>query len=105
MSISPRWRAIRWNRRWPPPSSSRDRSRARRDLRADQQRRLRAGFATTQAAYDIAVTDLFAALAHWDPSSGDQPFVCGTRMTEADIAQFTTLLRFESSTTRTSSAT
>jgi len=55
----------------------------------------RAGFATTQAAYDAAVTEVFTALAHWDAVLGDQPFVCGTRMTEADIALFTTLLRFD----------
>ena len=55
----------------------------------------RAGFATTQAAYDTAVNELFAALAHWDAVLADQPYLCGTRMTEADIALFTTLLRFD----------
>jgi putative glutathione S-transferase len=55
----------------------------------------RAGFAVTQAAYDVAVDDLFAALAHWDAVLGEQPYVCGARMTEADIALFTTLLRFD----------
>jgi glutathionyl-hydroquinone reductase len=55
----------------------------------------RAGFAATQAAYDAAVTEVFTALAHWDAVLGDQPFVCGARMTEADIALFTTLLRFD----------
>jgi putative glutathione S-transferase len=55
----------------------------------------RAGFAATQSAYDVAVQELFAALAYWDTVLGDQPFLCGARMTEADIALFTTLLRFD----------
>jgi glutathionyl-hydroquinone reductase len=55
----------------------------------------RAGFAATQSAYDAAVRELFAALAHWDGVLARQPFTCGDRMTEADIALFTTLLRFD----------
>jgi len=55
----------------------------------------RAGFATSQAAYDAAVTELFAALARWDAVLADRSFLCGARMTEADIALFTTLLRFD----------
>ena len=55
----------------------------------------RAGFATSQTAYDAAVRELFAALAHWDGVLSEQPFVCGARMTEADVALFTTLLRFD----------
>jgi glutathionyl-hydroquinone reductase len=55
----------------------------------------RAGFAGSQAAYDAAVRELFAALAHWDEVLASQPFVCGAQMTEADIALFTTLLRFD----------
>jgi putative glutathione S-transferase len=55
----------------------------------------RAGFATSQAAYDRAVLELFAALAHWDAVLGEQPFLCGAQMTEADVALFTTLLRFD----------
>jgi len=55
----------------------------------------RAGFATSQAAYEAAVRELFAALAHWDAVLGEQPFLCGEQMTEADIALFTTLLRFD----------
>ena len=42
-----------------------------------------------------AVRELFAALAHWDGVLASQPYLCGTRMTEADIALFTTLLRFD----------
>jgi putative glutathione S-transferase len=55
----------------------------------------RAGFAASQVAYDTAVHELFSALAHWDAVLGEQPFLCGARMTEADIALFTTLLRFD----------
>ncbi|HEY6173130.1 MAG TPA: glutathione S-transferase C-terminal domain-containing protein [Kofleriaceae bacterium] len=55
----------------------------------------RAGFASSQAAYDAAVRELFAALGHWDAVLADRPYVCGARMTEADIALFTTLLRFD----------
>jgi putative glutathione S-transferase len=55
----------------------------------------RAGFAATQSAYDAAVRELFAALDHWDDVLAHQPFTCGDRMTEADIALFTTLLRFD----------
>ena len=55
----------------------------------------RAGFAKTQAAYDDAVRTLFSALAEQDAVLLEQPFLCGDRMTEADIALFTTLLRFD----------
>ena len=55
----------------------------------------RAGFATTQAAYDAAVRELFAALATWDAVLARQPFTCGDVPTEADVALFTTLLRFD----------
>jgi putative glutathione S-transferase len=55
----------------------------------------RAGFATTQAAYDQACRDLFAALDRWDAVLGRQRFLCGSTFTEADVALFTTLLRFD----------
>ncbi len=55
----------------------------------------RAGFAQTQAAYDTAVADLFRALAHWDDHLASRPFLCGSQITEADIALFTTCLRFD----------
>jgi glutathionyl-hydroquinone reductase len=55
----------------------------------------RCGFAVTQAAYDLAIAELFTALAHWDAVLGDRPFLCGGQMTEADVALFTTLLRFD----------
>lgn len=55
----------------------------------------RAGFATTQDAYAAAVGELFAALAHWDAVLAAQPYLCGDVLTEADVALFTTLLRFD----------
>jgi len=55
----------------------------------------RAGFAHSQSAYEHAVRELFAALAHWDGVLAERPYLCGDRMTEADIALFTTLLRFD----------
>lgn len=55
----------------------------------------RCGFAGSQAAYDHAVHTLFEALAHWEEVLGRQPYLCGDRLTEADIAMFTTLLRFD----------
>jgi glutathionyl-hydroquinone reductase len=55
----------------------------------------RCGFAATQHAYDEAVHELFDALAHWELVLATQPYLCGDRMTEADVAMFTTLLRFD----------
>ena len=55
----------------------------------------RCGFAGTQEAYDAAVRTLFDAMYEWDRVLGTQPFLCGDRMTEADIAMFTTMLRFD----------
>ena len=55
----------------------------------------RAGFATEQAPYDEAVTELFDALDHWDEVLADRRFLAGDRLTEADICMFTTLIRFD----------
>jgi len=55
----------------------------------------RAGFATKQDPYDEAIDDLFAALDHWDEVLADQRYLAGDRLTEADIAMFTTLVRFD----------
>jgi glutathionyl-hydroquinone reductase len=55
-----------------------------------------AGFTTSQAVYEAAVTDIFAQLDHWETVLGQQRYVCGDRMTEADIGFFTTLYRFDS---------
>lgn len=56
----------------------------------------RSGFATSQAAYEEAVTELFLALDHWETVLGQQRYLCGDRLTEADICLFTTLIRFDS---------
>jgi putative glutathione S-transferase len=55
----------------------------------------RAGFATKQSAHERAVRELFHALDHWDRVLGDQRYLCGEALTEADICMFTTLLRFD----------
>ncbi|MEC4815424.1 MAG: glutathione S-transferase family protein [Scytonema sp. PMC 1069.18] len=55
----------------------------------------RAGFATTQSAYDEAVTELFDALNHWEKVLGQQRYLCGEKITEADWCMFTTLFRFD----------
>lgn len=55
----------------------------------------RAGFATTQSAYEEGVNDLFDALDRWEAILGKQRYLCGDRLTEADICMFTTLFRFD----------
>ncbi|MBE9039767.1 glutathione S-transferase family protein [Oscillatoriales cyanobacterium LEGE 11467] len=55
----------------------------------------RAGFATTQSAYEEGLTDLFQTLEYWDKVLKKQRYLCGDRITEADICMFTTLLRFD----------
>ena len=55
----------------------------------------RAGFAGTQGAYEAAVTELFAALDDWEGVLGDQPYLCGDTLTEADVCLFATLVRFD----------
>jgi glutathionyl-hydroquinone reductase len=55
----------------------------------------RCGFARTQDAYDTAARQLFEALDHWEGVLARQRFTCGDSLTEADIALFTTLFRFD----------
>jgi len=55
----------------------------------------RCGFAGTQEAYSKAFGELFAELDHWEGVLGEQRYVCGDQLTEADIAMFTTLVRFD----------
>ena len=55
----------------------------------------RAGFATTQAAYDEAVHPLFETLDWLDARLAERPFLVGDRPTEADWRLFTTLVRFD----------
>jgi putative glutathione S-transferase len=56
----------------------------------------RAGFASTQAAYEAAVVPLFETLDWLEARLAEQPFLVGERFTEADIRLFTTLIRFDS---------
>ena len=55
----------------------------------------RAGFATTQRAYDEAVVALFAMLDELEKTLDRQRYLAGDRLTEADWRLFTTLLRFD----------
>jgi len=55
----------------------------------------RAGFADSQAAYDRAVDDLFDALDRYDDLLSEQRYLAGDRLTEADLAMFATLVRFD----------
>jgi glutathionyl-hydroquinone reductase len=55
----------------------------------------KAGFATTQAAYDAAVGPLFDTLDWLEARLADKRWLMGDRLTEADWRLFTTLLRFD----------
>lgn len=55
----------------------------------------RAGFATTQAAYEEVVAPLFATLDWLEEPLSGRPWICGERITEADWRLFTTLVRFD----------
>jgi len=55
----------------------------------------RAGFATTQSAYEDAVRPLFATLDWLEERLSAEEWLVGGRLTEADIRLFTTLLRFD----------
>jgi putative glutathione S-transferase len=56
----------------------------------------RAGFATTQEAYEEAFDTLFAALDEMEERLSRQRYLVGDRLTEADWRLFTTLVRFDS---------
>ncbi len=55
----------------------------------------RAGFAETQAAYERAYHELFAALDRVEERLSQHRYLTGNLLTEADIRLFTTLLRFD----------
>ncbi len=55
----------------------------------------KAGFATTQAIYDEAVTALFARLDWLEERLSKQRYLVGGQLTEADIRLFPTLVRFD----------
>ena len=64
----------------------------------------RSGFATSQTAYEEAVTELFENLDRWETVLSKQRYLCGdslrdncaSRFTEADICMFVRLYRFDS---------
>lgn len=55
----------------------------------------KAGFATTQEAYEEAITPLFETLDWLEERLSTRRFLTGPQMTEADIRLFTTLVRFD----------
>jgi glutathionyl-hydroquinone reductase len=55
----------------------------------------RAGFATTQEAYEEGFGDVFAALDWLDERLSRQRYLAGRRITEADWRLFTTIVRFD----------
>ena len=59
----------------------------------------KSGFATTQEAYEKAVTTLFSSLdkveAHLAATQSQGPFYFGSSITEIDIRLFTTIVRFD----------
>ena len=55
----------------------------------------KAGFATTQAAYEEAVIPLFETLGWLEERLSTQRYLMGDRLSEADWRLFTTLIRFD----------
>lgn len=55
----------------------------------------RAGFATTQVAYDDAYRDVFAMLDALERRLDGQTYLFGDALTEADVRLFVTLVRFD----------
>jgi len=55
----------------------------------------RAGFATTQRAYERAVHDVFDSLEWIDRRLDQHNYLVGDRLTETDIRAFVTLVRFD----------
>lgn len=55
----------------------------------------RAGFATTQAAYDEAFDALFSSLDWLETHLSTHRYLAGSQLTEADWRLFTTLIRFD----------
>ena len=55
----------------------------------------KAGFATTQAAYEEAANTLFTTLDSLEERLSSQRYLVGSKVTEADWRLFTTLVRFD----------
>ncbi|GAB2448964.1 glutathione S-transferase C-terminal domain-containing protein [Streptosporangium sandarakinum] len=55
----------------------------------------RAGFATSQEAYEEAVTDVFDTLGALERRLADRPYLHGDALTESDVRLYPTLARFD----------
>jgi len=55
----------------------------------------RAGFATSQGAYEEAFDEVFAELDALEQLLGEKRYLAGEYLTEADVRLFTTLIRFD----------
>jgi glutathionyl-hydroquinone reductase len=55
----------------------------------------RAGFATAQSVYEAAFQDVFKALDQIETKLGDNRYLIGNQITEADWRLFTTIVRFD----------
>lgn len=55
----------------------------------------RAGFATTQIAYEKALKAVFDSLGFIEQRLQGQPYLVGGQLTEADVRAFVTLIRFD----------
>jgi len=55
----------------------------------------RAGFATTQAAYELAFRNVFDALDEMDTILSKRRYIAGAQITETDVRLFVTLIRFD----------
>ncbi len=55
----------------------------------------RAGFATTQVAYEEAFHEVFAMLEELEARLADRRYLLGERLTETDIRAFVSLVRFD----------
>jgi len=55
----------------------------------------RAGFATSQHAYESAFDDVFAELDRLEQTLASQRYLAGEYLTEADVRLFTSLIRFD----------
>jgi putative glutathione S-transferase len=79
------------------PADLRDESDAWRDRIYDSVNNgvYRAGFARSQGAYEAAVRELFEMLDTLEEHLASRRYLCGDRLTEADLCLFVTLLRFD----------
>ncbi len=60
-----------------------------------QNKQKQSGFATSQAAYEAAVTDVFEGLGRVEGILSQQRFLAGDALTEADVRLFPTVIRFD----------